>query len=97
LKEWVGKVRKRYRPERIILFGSRASGEPWPHSDYDLVVVSDKFRGVHWWKRIDVLFKLWTASADVDILPYTPEEFEEKSRQRGIVEEAAETGIVIFP
>lgn len=97
LEAWIKKVNRRFKPERIILFGSRVSGDAWPHSDYDLVVVSEKFKGVHWFKRIDELFKLWTEPIEVDILPYTPEEFEEKSHHRGIVQAAAEDGAVIYP
>lgn len=42
LTEIVGRLVQEFDPEEIILFGSRAWGEPRPDSDYDiLVVVSD--------------------------------------------------------
>ena len=97
LENWIKKVTGKFKPDCIILFGSRARGDAWLQSDYDLIVVSNKFRGMDWLKRIDELFKLWIEPVEVDILPYTPEEFEEKSHHRGIVQEAAEDGSIIYP
>jgi len=37
----VGQIVERFRPERIILFGSYAYGRPGPGSDVDLLVVMD--------------------------------------------------------
>src|SRR3990167_4665820 len=37
----VEKLRKEYAPERIILFGSRATGNPVPDSDIDLSIVKE--------------------------------------------------------
>lgn len=39
LREAVRRVVKKLRPERIILFGSRAHGKPDPWSDVDLLIV----------------------------------------------------------
>ncbi len=41
--------------EKIILFGSYATGHARPDSDIDLVVVSDDFEGKDYWQRIDIL------------------------------------------
>ncbi len=44
-REWIDEVVRqivaRYRPQRVILFGSYASGSPHPGSDVDLLVVMD--------------------------------------------------------
>jgi predicted nucleotidyltransferase len=37
----VRQIAERFRPERIILFGSYAYGQPDPDSDVDLLVVMD--------------------------------------------------------
>ena len=43
------------RADKIILFGSYATGHARPDSDIDLVVVSDDFEGKDYWQRIDIL------------------------------------------
>ncbi|MCL0033780.1 nucleotidyltransferase domain-containing protein [Thermodesulfovibrionales bacterium] len=41
IKSFVNDVAKRFNPERIILFGSHASGDATPDSDVDILVVMD--------------------------------------------------------
>jgi len=45
IEEFLKRVRERFEPKLILLFGSRARGEELKKSDYDLIVVSEKFRG----------------------------------------------------
>lgn len=40
----VGEIAARFRPERVVLFGSRAWGEPGADSDVDLLVVMETAR-----------------------------------------------------
>lgn len=35
------KIRREYRPKRIVLFGSYANGNPGPDSDIDLLIVKE--------------------------------------------------------
>jgi len=35
------RIRREYRPKRIVLFGSYATGSPDPDSDIDLLIVKD--------------------------------------------------------
>ena len=39
IKKMAEKIAKKYKPEKIILFGSYAWGKPGPNSDVDLFVV----------------------------------------------------------
>lgn len=39
LEEMTRRIVNRFRPEKVILFGSRARGDSRPDSDYDLLVV----------------------------------------------------------
>ena len=39
IEDLAGRIAKEFKPERIILFGSYASGAPSPDSDVDLLVV----------------------------------------------------------
>jgi len=79
--------------EKVIFFGSRASGKPKKHSDIDLIVVSRKFRKMKFRKRPIKLYNYWKINYPVDFLCYTPEEFRKKSREIGTVSEAKRTGI----
>jgi hypothetical protein len=92
LREFVKELRKRYKPEKIILFGSRARGENLEESDVDLIIVSETFRGRNWIERIGEVAELWKGSVGIEPLCYTPEEFEKKRRQIGIVREAVKKG-----
>jgi len=88
-------VEQRFRPKLVILFGSRARGDYLKHSDYDIIIVSDSFEGIHFLDRLTMLFELWDYDYDLDILAYTPKEFEEKRREIGVVHDAMKEGIEI--
>ena len=91
-------IKQRYPDARIVFFGSRIRGDYLEGSDYDLIVVSNAFRGKHFTERSSgVLRPLWKAGivGDFEILCYTPEEFERKKKSLGIVREALKEGIVV--
>jgi len=70
-------VRTGIRPQRIILFGSLARGEGSPHSDIDLVVISDDFAGKSHWERILILSDaIYEQCAPIDAVALTPAEWE---------------------
>ena len=41
IEDVVERVRRDYRPRRIVLFGSYANGRPGPDSDIDLLIVKE--------------------------------------------------------
>lgn len=86
-------IRKKFNPEKIILFGSRARGDNLKTSDIDLLVVSKKFEGVDWRKRMISVFGNWDKRQMLEPICYTPEEFERKKKQIGIVRQAVKEGI----
>lgn len=88
LKTFLDGVRVRISPSKVILFGSRARGDALAGSDYDIIIVSEKLRGVPFTARMTELFRLWDLATDVDFLCYTPEEFDRKRTQIGIVKDA---------
>jgi predicted nucleotidyltransferase len=61
---------REYRPERVVLFGSYASGTAREDSDIDLLVVMP-FRGNRVRKAVEILGKLETRAA-VDLVVRTP-------------------------
>lgn len=95
INEFLDQVKINFNPELIILFGSRARDEHLKESDYDFIIVSKKFEGVHFLKRIEQVLLFWNLNQDVDILSYTPEEFRKKKNQIGIVSEALKEGIIL--
>lgn len=76
----------------VILFGSRARGDWLKESDYDFIV-APRFEGVHFASRPVELYKYWRGHPGVELLCYTPEEFERQKEQIGIVQEAVREGI----
>jgi len=81
--------------QTVILFGSRARGDWLKDSDYDFVVVAEQFANVPFIRRPVDLYQYWQGHPGVELLCYTPEEFERKRRQITIVREAVRDGIEI--
>ncbi len=88
---------RRWDPEaRIILFGSRARGDHLKGSDYDIIVISGKFEGMRFSDRASLLLKTLYRERIIlplELLCYTPEEFERKRKMIGVVREALSYGI----
>lgn len=94
--DFAKKVKNNYNIQKIFLFGSRARGDYLKNSDYDVIIVSHDFEGVFFTKRISEIYKFWNGyPLDIEPLCYTPEEFEKKSKQIGIVQQALKEGIEI--
>jgi hypothetical protein len=96
LAEFLHKIRINFAPELVILFGSRARGEELKNSDFGLIIVSEKFRGKHFLERMSAIYEFWERDEDLNPLTYTPEEFEEKSKEIGIVSQALKEGIKLY-
>ncbi|MEK6861138.1 MAG: nucleotidyltransferase domain-containing protein [Nanoarchaeota archaeon] len=69
---------KKYKPEKIILFGSGASGQMGPDSDLDFFIVKDDKKDPY--KRIVEVYGLVDKDIAADFIIYTPEEFSERLR-----------------
>ncbi len=96
IKTFMQKVRKKYKIEKAILFGSRARGDNLKNSDYDVILVSPDFAGTFFSRRIARMYEFWDyLPLDIEPLCYTPEEFEKKKNQTGLVRQAAKEGITI--
>jgi predicted nucleotidyltransferase len=92
----VRRIAQAVRPEKIILFGSRASGEVHGDSDVDLVIIYSGPKS----KRalrigIHKLFEHPDFSMDVFVM--TPQEFEtQKAIPNTLAREISERGIVCY-
>jgi uncharacterized protein len=70
------------KPEKIILFGSYAYGNPTPDSDVDLLVIM-KTKAKEVDRYVAVSNLLYPRQFPVDILVKTPKEIELASKKRG--------------
>ena len=94
-KEFAKKIKKDINIQKIILFGSRARGDNLKKSDYDFLIISKDFKKKPFILRAGDLYDYWDESVDIEPLCYTPEEFEKKKKQIGIVKTAVDEGIEI--
>ena len=92
--EYVNWVKEKYSPEKILLFGSRARGDHLKESDVDILVISKKFEGVEFMKRMQELYN-WNKSVNLDSIGLTPEEFRKRKDELSIIGSAAREGIEI--
>ncbi len=88
-------IKEKYQPEKILIFGSRARGDHLLESDVDLIIVSSQFEGINWIKRIREVADLWEGLVLLEPLCYTPQEFEEKRKLIGIVNQAVREGVEV--
>jgi predicted nucleotidyltransferase len=76
IQKVVERVVRQFAPDRIILFGSHAHGQPTADSDLDFLVIMDVTLG-----PLERVARLTESVAPlelpVDIFAMTPEEFEE--------------------
>jgi len=93
IKEFAEKVRRDFKDAKVILFGSRAGKDFLLDSDFDVLVVSKKFEGKKFFERTEKMYDYWKEKQALEALCYTPKEFNEKSIQAGIVQQAVKTGI----
>lgn len=70
------RIAREFRPERIVLFGSHAQGQPGADSDVDLLVVLP-FEGKPVHKTLEILRSL-NSDLPVDLLVATPEGVRER-------------------
>lgn len=76
LAEIVARIRNAVRPERVVLFGSRARGQGGPASDFDILIVGPS--SLPRWKRTPPIYRLLGGlGVPKDIVWWTPEEIEE--------------------
>ncbi len=95
LARYVQLLREQYAPQRILLFGSLTSGEIREWSDIDLVIIKETER--KFLDRIREVLQLLRPQVGVDILVYTPDEFDQLVQQRAFVrDEIVGKGKVLY-
>lgn len=79
LTDIVGRLNKSYHPEKIILYGSYAYGNPTSDSDIDLLIIKDTIKG-HVDRFVEVKKIIYKPGRSIPVSPlvYTPKEIEER-------------------
>jgi len=96
IRKMVNRIVRKFRPERIILFGSRARGQGSPDSDVDLLVVM-RVKGSKRQARLDIRRTLHDIRVPKDIIVTAPEEFEWRKEIVGTIERpAAQEGQILY-
>ena len=97
INEIKDKIVREYKPEKIILFGSFAWGEPHEDSDVDLLVVMESNKPRIERQR-EVLSMMYPSDVPIDILVHTPRELEESiNKNRNLfLEDIVHNGKVLY-
>jgi uncharacterized protein len=93
----IARIVSELKPEKIILFGSYAYGNPTPDSDVDLlVIVKTRAREIDRYVAVSNL--LYPRQFPVDILVKTPKEMEIEARKKGnfFMREILKKGKVLY-
>ena len=95
IRNFVSKANIKFKLYEVILFGSRARGDFMIHSDVDIILVSKSFEKLKFSDRINEIIGYWQGDVDLEVICYTPREFEIKKKQIGIIRKAVSEGIKI--
>lgn len=80
--------------EKVILFGSLARGDVTSTSDIDLIVVMDT--DSPFLQRLHEVYSAVLPQRSVDILVYTPQEFQSMREENPFVRKALDEGSVLY-
>ncbi len=87
-------IKREMSPSKVVIFGSRVSGNAAEDSDIDVIIVSDFFKEVKFIKRMALVLKKIKFLRHIDFICYTPDEFEKIQNASVIVKSALIEGIV---
>jgi predicted nucleotidyltransferase len=89
------RIVQEFHPERIILFGSYAYGQPRPDSDVDLLVLLP-FEGKGFYKSLEILNRL-SPDFSVDLLARCPEDTARRYAEGDpLIREALDRGKILY-
>ncbi|HEX7665501.1 MAG TPA: nucleotidyltransferase domain-containing protein [Polyangiaceae bacterium] len=95
IQELVDRIVAAFHPERVVLFGSRAYGEPRPDSDVDLLVILP-FEGTPYRMAVEILQTV-QPTFSVDVLPRRPEDTMNRYRLGDpLIRDALDRGETLF-
>lgn len=96
ISEIVEKIATGYNPEKIILFGSYASGKPNENSDLDLFIIKET-NLPRPERTVQVRKMLFGTKVPIDLIVFTPKEIEEsKENKYSFINEVLKTGKTLY-
>ena len=82
------------RAEKIILFGSYATGQYRQDNDIDVAVISQDFEHKNYWQRIDILSgAIYEIFEPIEATAFTPDEWQSR---KSIIADFAPNGEVVY-
>jgi len=96
IKKLSDEIALKFKPKRIILFGSHAWGKPTSDSDIDLFLIKNSnLRRVD--RAREVRRIVWGSGLPVDILVYTQEEVDRRLKMNDFfIKDILEKGKVLY-
>ena len=95
IEELAGQIAKKFKPERIVLFGSYAYGTPRPDSDVDLLVIMH-FDGKSFWKSLEIA-NVVNPPFSADLLARRPDDTERRyALGDPLIKEALDHGRILY-
>jgi len=95
IKKITRQIVEKYKPEKIILFGSFTYGKPKENSDVDLLVI--KRTKKRFGSRLFEVAKIINSEKGTDILVYTPKELKEAVEEENyFIKEIIQKGKLIY-
>ncbi len=95
LEKALPQLRMEFKPETVIVFGSRVTGQQRESSDIDMIIVSDYFRQVSFVNRMGLVLKKLRPKRHLDAICYTPQEFQQVKQHSSVINNALKEGLVI--
>jgi len=95
IQKIVQQIKEKYKPEKIILFGSFAWGRPKENSDVDLIVI--KKTRERFARRLMRIAEVIKSSLGTEVLVYTPKEWQKALEEENyFIKEIAKKGKVVY-
>ena len=96
INEVINRIVKNINPEKIILFGSYASGNPSEESDLDILIVKE-MRMPRYKRSREVKKHLRGMKIPIDVIVYTKKEIKKwKNTETAFINQAIKQGKVLY-
>lgn len=98
INQYTKNLEDKIKIDQVILFGSYAQGNQRHDSDLDIIILSSDFKKMPFIKRLEFLSlarKGLSARVPMDIIGYTPEEYQKIDKQSVIMRSAKKQAVRI--
>lgn len=87
-------LKTHYQPEKIILFGSHAYGQPSPDSDLDIAIIKNTDRSYH--DRLIDVRRIVRTTTPIDFFVFTEDEITTRRSVNPFIEEIMTKGKLVY-